>query len=201
MDVRPTISQTKAHIKIEELDDLFRKGEFPCDGEIVIRSPELPAFPGVDQGIEINTYKAAIDPVWYLPGVAHRLEIEESTLRRALFEDTGGMYPELLTRPDIKVFLPPIGGMTLYIVGDPAKLQDPNTEVTCRPHDSCSGSDVFGSDICTCRPYLIFGIQEAIKCAQRGGVGVIVYFQKVCLLASDLVLHCSPAMLRWLCPT
>ncbi|MGG6498142.1 UNVERIFIED_CONTAM: hypothetical protein NY603_34970, partial [Bacteroidetes bacterium 56_B9] len=66
MDVRPTISQTKAHIKIEELDDLFRKGEFPCDGEIVIRSPELPAFPGVDQGIEINTYKAAIDPVWYL---------------------------------------------------------------------------------------------------------------------------------------
>lgn len=39
----------------------------------------------------------------------------ESLLRRALFEDTGGMYPELITRPDIKVFLPPIGGMTVYI--------------------------------------------------------------------------------------
>lgn len=25
------------------------------------------------------------------------------------------MYPELVTRPDIKVFLPPIGGMTVYI--------------------------------------------------------------------------------------
>jgi hypothetical protein len=25
------------------------------------------------------------------------------------------MYPELITRPDIKVFLPPIGGMTVYI--------------------------------------------------------------------------------------
>lgn len=37
---------------------------------------------------------------------------------------------------------------------------------------------MFGSDICTCRPYLIFGISEAIKCAQRGGVGVIIYFQK-----------------------
>lgn len=178
LDVRPTISQTMAHIKIEELDVLARKGEFPLDGEIVIKSPDLPAFPGVDQGVEINTYKAAIDPVWFLPGVAKRLGIAESTLRRALFEDTGGMYPELLTRPDIKLFLPPIGGMTVYIMGDPAKLSDPNTEITCRPHDSCSGSDVFGSDICTCRPYLIFGISEAIKTAQRGGVGVIVYFQK-----------------------
>lgn len=26
------------------------------------------------------------------------------------------MYPELLTRHDIKTFLPPIGGMTVYIV-------------------------------------------------------------------------------------
>lgn len=32
---------------------------------------------------------------------------------------------------------------------------------------------------CTCRPYLIFGIEEAVKCAQRGGVGVVVYFRKV----------------------
>lgn len=39
----------------------------------------------------------------------------ESLLRRALFEETGGMYPELITRPDIKVFLPPIGGLTVYI--------------------------------------------------------------------------------------
>lgn len=45
-------------------------------------------------------------------------------------------------------------------------------------HDECNGSDVFGSDICTCRPYLIFGIEEAVKCAQRGGVGVVVYFRK-----------------------
>ena len=39
----------------------------------------------------------------------------EGLLRRALFEDTGGMYPELITRPDIKVFLPPIGNLTAYI--------------------------------------------------------------------------------------
>lgn len=35
-----------------------------------------------------------------------------------------------------------------------------------------------GSDICTCRPYLIYGIEEAIKTAQRGGVGLVVYFRK-----------------------
>lgn len=43
------------------------------------------------------------------------LDSSESLLRRALFEDTGGMYPELITRPDIKVFLPPIGNLTAYI--------------------------------------------------------------------------------------
>lgn len=34
---------------------------------------------------------------------------------------------------------------------------------------------VIGSDICTCRPYLIYGIQECVRQAQEGGVGVIVY--------------------------
>lgn len=35
--------------------------------------------------------------------------VDEGDLRRALFEHTGGSYPELITRGDIKVFLPPIG--------------------------------------------------------------------------------------------
>jgi GTP cyclohydrolase II len=42
----------------------------------------------------------------------------------------------------------------------------------------CNGSDVFGSDICTCRPYLIFGIEQAVKEAQNGGSGVVIYFRK-----------------------
>jgi len=33
------------------------------------------------------------------------------------------MYPELITRPDVKVFLPPIGGLTVYIcVYNPSPL-------------------------------------------------------------------------------
>ena len=88
------------------------------------------------------------------------------------------MFPELVTRNDLKVFLPPIGGMTLYFVGDLARLNDPTTRLACRVHDECNGSDVFGSDICTCRPYLVHAIEECIRGAQAGGVGLIVYFRK-----------------------
>jgi len=47
-----------------------------------------------------------------------------------------------------------------------------------RVHDECNGSDVFSSDICTCRPYLVHGIEICIQTAQSGGSGVIVYFRK-----------------------
>ena len=68
--------------------------------------------------------------------------------------------------------------MTIYIFGDPATLPDENVELTVRVHDECNGSDVFGSDICTCRPYLTHAIEECIKTAQRGGAGVCIYFRK-----------------------
>jgi GTP cyclohydrolase II len=122
--------------------------------------------------------KAAIDPVWYLPGIAERFGLDEADLRRGLHEQTGGMYPELVSRPDLKVFLPPIGGTTIYCFGDPANLGDGTTPLACRVHDECNGSDVFGSDICTCRPYLAHGIEIAIQMAQAGGVGLVVYNRK-----------------------
>jgi GTP cyclohydrolase II len=82
------------------------------------------------------------------------------------------MFPELVTRPDLKVLLPPIGSTTVYMFGDVSAISDPTKELTVRVHDECNGSDVFGSDICTCRPYLIHGIEEAIK------AGVVVYYRK-----------------------
>ena len=57
-------------------------------------------------------------------------------------------------------------------------MSDPNVRLALRVHDECNGSDVFGSDICTCRPYLIFGVEEAVKEAQKGGSGVVIYFRK-----------------------
>ena len=55
------------------------------------------------------------------------------------------MYPELVTRSDIEVFLPPIGGQTLYVFGDIRDLANPEVTLTARVHDECNGSDVFGS--------------------------------------------------------
>ncbi|OCH85190.1 hypothetical protein OBBRIDRAFT_798413 [Obba rivulosa] len=182
LDIRPSIAVTKAHMKLSEIDEAARRGELKVDGKILLKSYPLHNADGspsdADPGVEIACSKAAVEPVWYLPGVAERFGISESLLRRALFEDTGGMYPELITRPDIKVFLPPIGNLTVYIFGNPAYLSDESKELTLRVHDECNGSDVFGSDICTCKPYLLYAIEECVRGAQRGGVGLVVYFRK-----------------------
>jgi GTP cyclohydrolase II len=60
---------------------------------------------------------------------------------------------------DSDIYLPSIGGTTAYIFGDLSAIHDPNRDVALRPHDECNGSDVFGTDICTCRPYLVYAIQ------------------------------------------
>lgn len=165
-DIRPTIAVTKAHINIPELHTAMQQGRLKPDGKIL------------NELGDVVVTKAAIEPVWYLPGIAERFKISESLLRRTLFEQTAGMFPELVTRSDLDVFLPPIGGLTAYFFGDVSKIHDPTVELTCRIHDECNGSDVFGSDICTCRPYLAHGIELCIESAQRGGVGLIVYNRK-----------------------
>jgi len=153
-DVRPTIAVTRAHIDMPEIRAAIAARRIRADGDIVSGHGS------------VRVMKAAIDPVWYLPGIAERFDLDEADLRRGLHEQTGGMYPELVSRPDLKVFLPPIGGTTIYCFGDPSKLGDRVTPLACRVHDECNGSDVFGSDICTCRM------------AQAGGVGLVVYNRK-----------------------
>lgn len=165
-DIRPTIAVTKAHVILPEVIDALQKGRLKPDDRILTAG-----------GAALVT-KAAIEPVWWLPGVAERFGCSESDLRRVLFEETGGMYPELVTRSDLEVFLPPIGGQTIYIFGNPRDLANPEVELTARVHDECNGSDVFGSDICTCRPYLTHAIEECIQGAQRGGVGLVAYSRK-----------------------
>ena len=165
-DIRPTIAVTKAHINMPELKAAIVAGRLKPDGDILTGNGD------------VRVTKAAIDPVWHLPGLANRFDVKESALRRALFEQTAGMFPELVTRSDLKVFLPPIGGMTLYFFGDMSKLGKVETKIACRLHDECNGSDVFGSDICTCRPYLAHGIEVCIDMAQQGGVGVVIYNRK-----------------------
>jgi GTP cyclohydrolase II len=166
VDIRPTIAITKARLNLPEILAAMGAHRLAADGGVLHPSGD------------VSVTKIAIDPVWHLPGVAARFGVAEGALRRTLFEQTGGMFPELVTRPDMHVFLPPIGGMTVYIMGEVSALTDPKRTIACRVHDECNGSDVFGSDICTCRPYLVHGIEECVREAQKGGAGLIVYNRK-----------------------
>ena len=166
LDIRPTIGAvTRDGDSTPRAEGAVRLGLPPRRGAIVLRR-------------NVNAQRSPLEPVWYLPGLAQRFGVEETRLRRVVFEQTGGMFPELVTRPDLSVFLPPIGSTTAYIFGEPDAVADPSRRLACRVHDECNGSDVFGSDICTCRPYLVHGIEECIRQAQEGGSGLVVYNRK-----------------------
>ena len=165
-DIRPTIAVTQARLKLMELQEAINQGRLIPDGKTLLGNGD------------VNVTKIAIDPVWHIPGLARRFGVDEHLFRRVIFEQMGGMYPELVTRSDLEVFLPPIGGITAYIFGDPKTLPDPHVKLACRVHDECNGSDVFGSDICTCRPYLTHGIEICVEMAQQGGNGLVIYNRK-----------------------
>ncbi len=166
LDIRPTIAVTKARINLPEIKAAISTGRLQPDGDLLTENGD------------VRVTKAAIEPVWFLPGIAERFDVPENELRRSLFEHSGGMYTELVTRNDLKLFLPPIGGLTVYCFGDVSAVGEPGQEIACRVHDECNGSDVFGSDICTCRPYLAHGVEVCIETAQRGGIGFIIYNRK-----------------------
>jgi len=153
----PTIAACKAHLDITELKDL------PRDGTIV------------DSKGEITTSKCAVYYAWNLPRLATRLDLTEKELRGALHKYS---RDDRLLDPKVRTYIPAVGGCTVYTFGDARKLRDPSVETCVRVHDECIGSDVFGSDICSCRPYLIFALRQAVECAQRGGVGIVVYYRK-----------------------
>ena len=153
----PTIACCEARLDLPDFQDMTR------DGVIV----------EADGGVKVS--KAAVYYSWNLPHMAERLGLGEQELREALYKYSG---QEKLLDPNVKTFLPAVGGFTIYAFGDVRKVRDPNTEIAVRVHDECIGSDVFGSDICTCRPYLIFALRHAIECAQRGGVGLVIYYRK-----------------------
>ena len=69
MDIRPTIAVTKARLELIEMQDAIRQGRLKPDGKVLL-----------DTG-EVNVTKMAVEPVWYLPGVAERFGITESQLR------------------------------------------------------------------------------------------------------------------------
>src|SRR5262249_250208 len=78
IDIRPSIAVTKARINMPERRDAMAAGRLKADGEILVK------------GGDARVTKVAIEPVWYLPGIAKRFNISETDLRRSLFEYCGG---------------------------------------------------------------------------------------------------------------
>lgn len=64
IEIRPTIAITKAHMKLPELEQSVREGRLKVDGKICL-----------NEGGELAVTKFAVEPVWYLPGVAERFGI------------------------------------------------------------------------------------------------------------------------------
>ena len=105
LDIRPTIAVTDGQLRMGEIDEALRQGRLRADGRILT----------AEGGIRVT--KIAIEPVWWLPGVAARLGLAETDLRETLFRCTDGMYPALVDDPSRQVFLPPIGGTSVYLFG------------------------------------------------------------------------------------
>lgn len=161
-DIRPTIAVTHARLQRPGLAAAIEAGRLAPDGDILRADGE------------VQCLRVVIEPVWWLPGVAQRLGLPESALRRALFEQGGGMYPELVTRPDLKVFLPPIGGLTLSLFGDASRLGTPETRVACELHDASRDADGRAAGHGPCRPDLGQGLAMCIEMAQQGGIGLVI---------------------------
>jgi hypothetical protein len=73
-----------------------------------------------------------------------------------MFEQTGGMFPELVTRSDINIFLPPIGGQTVYVFGPVEYCRDPLKKCTVRVHDECNGCATTSLLLLRCNSFDLF---------------------------------------------
>ena len=72
IDIRPTIAVTRAHMKLPELEQSVRSGRLVPDGKICL-----------NESGELAVTKFAVEPVWYLPGVAERFGIGKLRIHRS----------------------------------------------------------------------------------------------------------------------
>src|SRR5690348_10581139 len=72
-DIRPTIAVTAAHLVLPEIMSAVSAGRLVPDGKVLLD----------DSSCAVT--KAAIEPAWFLPGIAERFEVDEGRLRRVLF--------------------------------------------------------------------------------------------------------------------
>ncbi len=167
IDVRPTIAITTARIAMPEIRQLDRRGRAQARRHVSCSTTARSGSP------RRRSTPSGICRVWP-PALASPRAICGAACSRK----PAACSPSSLPVRTSRCLLPPIGGTTVYLFGDVERIGAPQTVIACRVHDECNGSDVFGSDICTCRPYLVHGIEVCVATAQEGGVGLIVYNRK-----------------------
>ena len=134
---RPTQSATSANMSIPELQ---LGSEMIADGVIVNKDDRT-----------IACVKVAVDLVWNLPALALRLKMDETVMRKALSDSTQNLK---VLDPQYKAYLPPVGGATVYFIGDISKLNDPATEIAVRVHDGPRATTHLTLHVCSVRPLL-----------------------------------------------
>ena len=140
-----------------ELKDAIAAGRLTPDGVNLF-----------DNG-DVKVTKAAVDPCGTCQASRSARHPGERPAPGALRADRRHV-PDLVTRPDLRSLPAADRRHDLYFFGDLEARRGRN-EGRLPGARRCNGSDVFGSDICTCRPYLAHGIEICIEMAQQGGSG------------------------------
>lgn len=86
VEIRPTIAITKAHMKLPELEQSMKEGRLKVDGKICL-----------NESGELAVTKFAVEPVWYLPGVAERFGIGMPYI--LLYKPPPPLFPAVHFRP------------------------------------------------------------------------------------------------------
>ncbi|MEO1590107.1 MAG: hypothetical protein AAFU71_02320 [Cyanobacteria bacterium J06632_22] len=158
VEVPPSITVTRTDLRWLELDSALEHGWLEADGQVLQANGQL------------SVTRVAIAPVWYLPGIAQRLQVSEAQLRQALYESTDGLFPDLITRPDLTVFLPPLAATTVDILGSVRTMrrgQGPLALHIDSRHESAT-------DATHTHAGWLQALEACIEMAQAGGVGVMI---------------------------
>ena len=160
-DIRPTIAVTKAHIDMPEVRGAIAAGRLMADGSILHANGDGGRHQGRDRAGLVPARRREALRRRTRPSCAARCSSRPAACSRSSSRAATSRCScrRSAARPS-----------TCSAIR--SNLADPTVTLTARVHDECNGSDVFGSDICTCRPYLTHAIEECIRGAQAGGVGL-----------------------------
>lgn len=158
-----TIALTDSFLDISEIKGMIKSGDLDIDGEIINH----------DGCVKVT--KISIQPVWDIKSICDYYSVTEENYLSKLFKYTGLESESFLKK---RVFIPSVPANTLYVVTKkPISIGSLHSLDILRVHDECNSSDVFGSTMCSCRPFLIEGIVKSIKSAQSGGNAAILYMR------------------------